>query len=373
MSLIRNLKDTLTKNLSNIPGWSTNRKIVIFLVDDWGTIRIPDKEARISLTKEGIDCDSNRFNKYDTLATADDLSCLFEVLSKNKDRDGNSASFNALTVVANPDFEKIQGSGFNQYYYEPFTKTLESYYGDDKVFNLWKQGISDGLFMPQFHGREHLNVDFWLSGLQSGDKNLLAAFDQKAIGVPMSAASPYMSSYMAAFDFKAMADNENLKKVSIDGLKLFQDVFGYQASLFTSSSLLHSNTIEPTLAEAGVKYIDRAKITFEPLGSGKYKRQYYRLGQNNSSDQKYITRNCMFEPNKKPGMDVVNKALKDISIAFRWHKPAIISSHRVNYVGGADVANRDAGLRSLARLLTEIKKQWPATEFMLFDQFAKLL
>ena len=51
-------------------------------------------------------------------------------------------------------------------------------------------------------------------------------------------------------------------------------------------------------------------------------------------------------------------------MAFCFHKPAVISSHRVNYIGALDVANRTRGLQQLRLLLSKILKTWPDVEFM---------
>src|SRR5690554_564768 len=103
------------KNLSNIPGWRTKRKIVVFESDDWGSIRMSSNEARKSLLAKGIIKNkgaADRYNRYDTLASSEDLEALFDVLSKVKDSQGNHAKFTALSLVANPDFEKIKNSDF---------------------------------------------------------------------------------------------------------------------------------------------------------------------------------------------------------------------------------------------------------------------
>jgi hypothetical protein len=65
--------------------------------------------------------------------------------------------------------------------------------------------------------------------------------------------------------------------------------------------------------------------------------------------------------------------LYDIKTAFRWHKPAIISSHRVNYIGAINPANRDNGLLLLSRLLLEIIRIWPDVEFMTTPQLGELM
>lgn len=42
-----NLKQYITHNLLNIPGWRTNRKIVVIESDDWGSIRMPSQEVYV--------------------------------------------------------------------------------------------------------------------------------------------------------------------------------------------------------------------------------------------------------------------------------------------------------------------------------------
>jgi hypothetical protein len=46
------------------------------------------------------------------------------------------------------------------------------------------------------------------------------------------------------------------------------------------------------------------------------------------------------------------------------NKPAIICTHRINYVGYIDSSNRDSNLKKLNDLLIAILKKWPETEFM---------
>ena len=53
---------------------------------------------------------------------------LFELLEKHKDAKGNSAVFTAVSVVANPDFEKIKANDYKEYYFETFDKTLEFFF-----------------------------------------------------------------------------------------------------------------------------------------------------------------------------------------------------------------------------------------------------
>jgi len=65
--------------------------------------------------------------------------------------------------------------------------------------------------------------------------------------------------------------------------------------------------------------------------------------------------------------------LLDIENAFKWKKPAVISSHRLNYIGGLNEKNRVSGLKDLNRLLSEIQKRWPDVEFMTSSQLGDLI
>lgn len=368
-------KSILFRNLSNIPGWSTRRKILVIESDDWGSIRMPSEKAYHALLAKGLpvsEGDSGPYNLYDTLADKDDLSALFEVLQSVKDKNRNPAVFTAFSVTANPDFEKIKSADFKAYYYELFPETLKRYYGDDSVFQLWKEGIRQGVFIPQFHGREHLNVPEWMRALQRGDKETLIAFDQGMWGFPNKPFNGSSVSYQAAFDFYDPADIAQHKEIITDGLKRFNELFGYKSTFFVPpNGFLHNSLIVP-VAENGIKYLFASRLHSTPAGYGKSDRSVHYLGQKNKAGQTYIIRNCFFEPAMK-GKNWVDSCMNDIEIAFRWKKPAIISAHRVNFIGAIHKSNRENGLSQLRSLLSKVVARWPETEFMSSDKLGDLI
>ena len=148
-------------NLLSIPGWRTNRHIVVIESDDWGSIRMPSKEMYDSLIKKGVTLGKYGYEKVDTIASRSDLEKLFEVCDSFKDINGRPLVITANAVVANPDFQKIKESNFQAYFYEPITTTMERYYPGCSPFPLWKEGMEAGVFHPQLHGREHINVPMW--------------------------------------------------------------------------------------------------------------------------------------------------------------------------------------------------------------------
>ena len=48
----------LLKNISNLPGWRTNRKIVVIESDDWGSIRMPSLTIFEKFALKGLDLTS---------------------------------------------------------------------------------------------------------------------------------------------------------------------------------------------------------------------------------------------------------------------------------------------------------------------------
>lgn len=346
----------------NFQGYRTQRKLVVFLVDDYGTIRISSSEALNELDKIASQIGTNRFNKYDDIASKEDLEQLFGVLQSVKDKNGKPAVFTPMTVVANPDFYAIKEANFENYYFETFFQTLSKRNNGEDIKSLWEKGIEQGIFIPEFHGREHLNVRFWLNYLKRKDEYVLSAFNTQSIGIEPK--NNDWGGYMAAFDLIEENHLDELKKIAIEGLNIFEKLFGYRSVFFTPPALIHNNNMHQILKENGIEYIDVARSRIEPNFMGNKKKRFHYMGQINNWEQKYITRNVMFEPNKEDNKDSVRRAMNDIEVAFRYHKPAIISSHRVNFVGGKDPKNRERGLNALKTLLKGIVNKWPDIEFV---------
>ncbi len=336
---------------------------------------MPSLNVYDSLSRGGLDLISDegaRFNAYDSLATSSDLSALFETLISVKDGIGNHPVITPVSVVANPDFKRIRDSSFSEYYYEPITETLKGYPNCENSFTMWKEGIKHRLFVPQFHGREHLNVKVWLRALQSNNPEIRLAFENKMWGISTIHDPQIRLEIQAAFDFIEPNDLVYHKEIITTGLDLFEDLFGYKASFFVPPNGPFSSELEQTCIDKGIKFLSFAKLQTEPLGHHKTKKRIHWLGQRTNSGLLCLTRNCFFEPSQS-GHDWVDSCLFDISNSFSWNKPAIISSHRVNYIGALHENNRTSGLRKLKILLKSIIQKWPDVEFVTSADLGELI
>lgn len=362
------LRRIIARHLINYPGWRTSRKIIVIESDDWGSIRMPSKTAYDTLLRKGIRVDISPYNRLDSLADATDLALLFDVLSSVKDKNGNHPIFTANSVVANPDFQRIKASDYSSYFFEPFTETLKRDNRTENAFDMWKEGISARIFYPQFHGREHLNVARWMRDLREGLPDTRLSFDYGFFGLTPDDSSFSKKSYMAAMDYDSKEDQLTKKEIIESGLILFKEIFGYSSKSYIAANYIWGNELNEILYRNGVQFFQGQKKQGQPrIGNSiKYIRRV--LGEKNEFGQTYLIRNCTFEPSQFPNIDSVDFCMQDIQSAFRWHKPAIISSHRINYIGGIVQVNRENTLKVLCNLLKNIVHKWPEVEFMSSDE-----
>ena len=368
-------KKNITRNVLNIPGWRSNRKIVVIESDDWGTIRTSSRDAYQHFLNNGYPVNECPYNSNDALESDEDMELLFEILSSVNDKNGNPAVVTANNIVANPDFEKIKASGYQQYFFEPFTATLQQYPRHHRVEALYKEGIEKKLFMPQFHGREHVNTNRWLHSLQKNEKAIKLAFEQSMFSVHYDTKPVVVNEWMDALDGdSANALNEKAAMLK-QGLELFHSIWGFRSKSFIAPCYVWDSSLEPVLAANGVEYIQGMVNQLEPIAEPgyTYKKKYHYQGQRNKYGQRYLIRNVFFEPSTNPNFNWVDDCLHRIETAFRWNKPAIISSHRVNFIGFINAKNREVNLALLLQLLQSIIKRWPDVEFMSSDQLGDLM
>ena len=366
---MRSIKEDLRRNISNIPGWRTNRKILVIESDDWVSVRIRDKEAYTALKNKGLNVDRIHYDSVESIESNEDLEMLFDVLKSFKDINGKYPMFTPMCIMGNPDFDKIKESEYQQYFFQPLHETLKEFPKSNRVLELWKRGFEQNIFVPEIHGREHINVRRYIKILQSheGKEGLRYALDYHSVG-PTTYNGIKYPNYLGALHPEAKDEIPELHQYVLEAGKLFNDYMGYYPRVFIAPNAEEPKELESSLKEIGVKYLTRSKKRIYPLGDGAFAKEWNFIGQENEFGQVIINRNAFFEPvcfgEQEHITDWVDSCLKEIEIAFRWKKPAVISSHRVNYVGSIRPENRDQGLKELKRLLTQVLKKWPDVEFM---------
>ena len=350
----------------NLGGWRSNRKIVVIESDDWGSIRMPSKEVYERCLEKGYPVDQTWYERYDSLLSEDDLELLFDALTSFKDANGKSPVVTANVIVGNPCFEKIRSSGFSDYHYEPITETFESYPKHRRCLDLWDEGRRKGTFVPQFHGREHLNVGLFMGALRRGDPDALFAFENRMPGCIPRGETVRENLYVRASQFRSAEEKEIVREAQLEGLALFEELFGFRSRTMIPTNYTWSTDFDSDVATLGIEAFQSSVVMKDQQTDGSYIPIRRRLGDRNDFGQLYLVRNAAFEPSQshEPRMNAVGHCLYQIRGAFQLQKPAVISAHRLNFCGFIDERNRDENLRALKALLAAILKKWPDVEFM---------
>lgn len=349
----------------------TNRHIVVFESDDWGSIRMSSKKAWDCLNNMGYHVDERPYERYDILESDEDVSALAEVLLRHKDCKGNHPVITLNYLAVNPNFEGMRETGLSEYCYESIEDTFLKYpKNHHRVLELVRKGIKESVFKPQCHGREHFNVQAWMRALQAGNQDVVDAFNFNMCGVAPKDNPQQGNRYMVAFESRSSEEQEYVCNAVKEGLVLFEKLWGFPSLSFVAPCYTWDEPIEKVLRDCNVKLIQTSRIQHH---SDKKKDIYRYSGEQNRWQQFYSIRNCLFEPATSLSPDnEVDVCLRSIQNAFANNKIAVVSSHRINYVGGINEQNRNRTLSNLDKLLSMITKGFPDVEFLSSDKIIHL-
>lgn len=357
------MKQTIKKHIINCRGQRLKQKFLVFESDDWGAIRIPNIKVRESLWEKGLTKKTDPFSRFDALESTEDYLALFDVLSKFKDQKGSNPIITANFILNNPDFKGIKDLNFTEYKSETFLKTYQEYEGNEKAWETLQLGISQNLMKPQFHGTEHLNVIRWMELLQQKDERFKAAFDLKCYAIDDPSSHNKRSNLMAAYDYNSIEELNYIKKSIIDGLQQFKDIFGFASQTTIAPCYVWNEKIEQMFYDENINGFQGSFLQNIPNSNKSFQKKYRYTGQKNNRNQTYLVRNGLFEPSINDKVNWVDKCLESIEIAFKWGKPAIIGTHRINFAGRLDVEQRNRNIRDLELLLKKILLKWPDVQF----------
>jgi len=356
---------------SYVRGWRSRQRIVVIWSDDWGTIRTSCRRAYDQLVAAGLPMDRTPLS-LDAMETDEDLAMLFEVLEGVRDCDGRPACMTANMVMANPDFNRIREAGFQEYYWEPVSATLAGDPQRGQVARLWDEGRRRGLFLPQLHAREHVCWWEWLGAVRRNVPMARETFDLGMCGVPY-AVKPDLAFYRSPYQSEEeLAEwGVDLEVLVREGAELFERQFGYRALSAVAPNYCWTDKVEAVWAQVGVRSIQGGILQLYPVGKRVVFRPHY-LGERSPMGGMYLVRNCTFEPEEDPAGSVEH-CWRQMARAFRFGKPAVISSHRLNYMGSISPERRSRSLGLLTELLRGILRRWPDARFMNTLELASLI
>ena len=165
---------------------------------------------------------------------------------------------------------------------------------------------------------------------------------------------------------KIPGEIEFQKKWLKDAVNIFNQSFGYYSSSFISPAYIWHSDMHRVFTDYKIKSLQGISIQYQPSNLlSKYWMKFHYTGEiDKKNGLLYTARNCFFEPSSMPEKDWVNYTLSRIDKSFNNKQPAIIGSHRFNYIGRLNEKNRSKNLKMLKKMLKKIIQKYPDTEFI---------
>lgn len=367
------MKEIVKNIFLNNRGFKSEKKILVIESDDWGSVRMPSKQAFNNLLQAGIKVDQCGYNTFDSLESVQDFDAIFNQLKKIKDKNGNSPIITANTIVANPDYEKIRESNFENYYLETLDQSYQRHQGSNRTLDVIKQGMKEKLYFPQLHGREHIFLNNWMGALKNGDSATRLAFDNQVYGLSTTITSTKRKSFLTALDVNCLEELEVHESLLIEAQQIFKEKFGFLSTSFIAANYTWHPTHEVFLSKMGVHTIQGARAQKVPGSHKGYQTIKHYMGSRNGLGQMYLIRNAGFEPATRPNVNWHQKILNEVKVAFLVGAPVILSSHRVNFMGGLDEKNRELNLKLFVEILSDLVKRYPDIEFMNTEELSNFI
>jgi len=353
--------------LKNLSYKSVGDKVLVIECDDWGSIRMPSLHVKNELEKVGCNF-TNRYDNFDCLESNEDLDELQTVLANHKDVYGNSAVLTAFFCVANLDHKKIIDSGFQKIHYIIYDELARK--ESSELICNWKNAINRNLLSLEYHGFIHINIPALLQVLERNDDLYINAFAKGYFYTPSSFLADQIKSLRPELFYYIPDEFELIRKNLINGIAHFKRIFEVSPTVFAPTNGIYTHKFNEVLFNNGINYI-YLNWVFNSVGvDGVIKKKFHNIRMSKKNNPRFYSRNCYFEPSDQ-SYNGIELTLSQIDSAFKANRPAIISTHRVNFVGGLSKINRDIGLNELNKLLTEVKKRWQDIQFLSSSELLK--
>jgi hypothetical protein len=324
---------------------------VVFESDDWGGCEaVPDAEAASALQPLWDELLEHPRPIATTLESPADLTRLYETLSGFAGDDGIPAVFTAFMPMGNPDFAAIAAGGFERFCDIGISDGVPPRWERGDLLAAWRDGAARGVFEPEYHGRLHHN----------GPRPWLALLRGEGPRAELARASFEHEVYCQGIhlpEFEAMDVREQYQW-NLVGVQRFEAAFGRTpAAGITSDAFPETETIWALL---GIRTVCLKSCR---VNSGQIVVYTTKLWNNQDPDVPigahdpvndviYLTRNAFFEcaGGKSQSAEAVLPVIRS-----RWAEgePAVVSTHRANYVS-LDAVRAETGFTELSALLQSL-------------------
>jgi hypothetical protein len=237
------------------------------------------------------------------------------------------------------------------------------------VLAALRGGIAAGVFVPQLHGMEH----YWPPTV------LAAAHTDTAVtawltGAALPSTEALPSALQSRWTDARVLPSQALPVAEIDAAAAletatFARIFGQPARVAVPTTFVWNDAVERAWAAHGVRFVvtpgtrhDYRDAHGKPAGDGRV----IRNGARSDNGVRYLVRDQYFEP--ALGHDAA-RGLAALARQTLLGRPALLETHRFNFIGTAAAAS----LQALDELLTAARGAYPTLRFLSTEQIAEAM
>lgn len=286
---------------------------------------------------------------------AKSLNELAKVLENHRDSVNRPAVLTANIVLSVPDAAVIRENDFQKYARVPLDESSPD------IMAVLKKYISQGLIVPQLHGLEHFNPDILLYLVRNGNEAIRNIF-KKDGWTSWEALEPSLQRhYLVRNIFSPENITTKHSEIVNEATVLFEKLFHHDSLSTAAPGYFWTDETEEAFHLNGIRYIQTEGYRY--IGGHKKEQmcqdpEIIRFGTKNTHNQTYLVRNVMYEPcNDK----TVDDCWKQTIRSFRQALPAIICTHRCNYI---DDKLSYKSLKGLDELLTKVDRHYPSRRYL---------
>jgi hypothetical protein len=327
-------------------------KAVVLESDDWGLCAwVPDEQAYQALagTPAFRNPAAHAYGRS-TLETAEDVTRLAAVLLEFRGRDGRPPVWQANTVMATPDFARLEPPRF-----ECTTLPLVHYpevpprWRRPGMWGAVQRALDAGVWWPELHGLVHLPQTAWLEALRAGAPDALRAHAHQCFVCAAVEAS-------AEYDPGEPADVRSCALAR--AVEHFRERFGRAPGSMCAPDYRWDERLEADAEALGVTIVQGRS---EQMGHRfrRLRHAFGRLRWRGSRGRRFdMPPRVAFEPRGDLASGSrLGAAAAHWRIRAAWgrRQPAVVSSHRLNYAH-LDPAWAEAGRDALRDLLGRLAR-----------------
>jgi hypothetical protein len=328
--------------------WGRLRAVVI-QSDDWGLCAwVPDEQAHRALADSPAwRTPAGRIYGRSTLESADDVARLAGVLLEFRGGDGFPPVWQANTIMAAPDFDRLEPPSFRgdelPLVRLPATPSRWQRPG------LWEQvrrAQEAGVWWPELHGLHHLPAAAWLRALRRGEADARRAHQHQCL---------VCRAVEASGEYDPSEPLDQRSRQLEQAVAQFETLFGRMPESLCPPDYRWDAALEDELERHGIGILQGKGEQVGPFP--RVRRVLHQLRWPEPVGRRFtMPARIAFEPrggreaSDRLGPEAVHAAVRR---AWSRAQPAVVSTHRVNYAH-LDPPWSEAGRAALRDLLQQL-------------------